>query len=68
MEWSTVVFVPQCFQELPLWPAGHQQYPEDQLMMVKLALEAAAQVTLPTWCYFLALNTMFSPSTSRLSP
>ena len=35
-------------------------------MMVKL--EATAQVTLPTWCYILALNRMFSPSTSRLSP
>ena len=38
----------------------------DGLMLV--TLEAATQVTLPIWCYFLAVNTIFSPSTSRLSP
>ena len=31
-------------------------------------LKAAAQVTLLAWCYLLTLNTMFSPSASRLSP
>jgi hypothetical protein len=36
------------------------------LKMVKL--EVATQLTLQVWCCLLAMNTMFSPSSSGLSP